>query len=85
MTSDIKDERLRGDLDFYLSQPEEWKVRNVGKFVLIKNREICGIFENYKDALQEGIKLFGGDGFLLHEIGSENVVHYNTFSLLGVT
>lgn len=82
-TTQIQDPRLRAEFEFYLAQPEAWRNRNSGKFVLIREKVIHGVFDTYKDALQEGVKLFGNEQFLIHQVGSEGIVHYNTFSLLG--
>jgi hypothetical protein len=77
------DKELLKEFEFYRSQPEEWRKQNNGKFVLIKNQQSCGIFESYADALQEGVKKFGTEKFLIQKIGSEDAINYNTFSLIG--
>ncbi len=79
------DKDIKQEYDFYLSQPEEWKKENYGKTVLIKDQKIHGIYASHEDAFQEGIKKFGDSKFLIHEIGSEDVLNYNTFSLTGAT
>ncbi len=78
------DPEILKEFNFYKSQSEEWKKLNSGKFVLIKNQEIQGIFENYSDALQEGVKKFGNENFLIYQVGKEDVINYNTFSLIGM-
>ncbi len=79
------DEDIKREYDFYLSQPEEWRKENYGKTVLIKDQKIHGLSASYEDAFQECIKQFGDTKFLIHEIGSEDVLNYNTFSLTGMT
>jgi predicted choloylglycine hydrolase len=78
------DPEILKEFNFYKAQPEEWKKQNNGKFVLIKNQEIYGIFENYADALQEGVKKFVNEKFLIYQVGKEDVINYNTFSLIGM-
>ncbi|MCL4557586.1 MAG: hypothetical protein M1491_02960 [Deltaproteobacteria bacterium] len=78
------DPEILKEFNFYKSQSEEWKKQNNGRFVLIKNQEIQGIFENYSDALQEGVKKFGNEKFLIYQVGKEDVINYNTFSLTGM-
>ncbi len=77
------DKQLQEEFEFYLSQPEEWKKENYGKFVLIKDQKIQGIFQSYEDAIQFAIEKFGNEKFLIQEVGSEERVNYNTFSILG--
>ena len=77
------DKDIEKEYEFYLSQPQEWKEENRGKIVLIKDQKIHGLFVAYEDALQDGLKQFGNVKFLLHEIGSEEIVHYTTPSLIG--
>jgi len=80
----VVDEELKKDFEFYKNQNENWHQENRGKFVLIKNQKIVGIYDSYIDALQEGIKKFGEEKFLIQEVGTEDNVNYNTFSLMGV-
>ncbi|OIN97877.1 hypothetical protein AUJ66_02040 [Candidatus Desantisbacteria bacterium CG1_02_38_46] len=78
------DEKLKKEFEFYKSQPEEWRKENQGNFVLIKDQKIQGIFESYTDALQEGVKLFSTEKFLIQQVGQEDIINYNTSSLIGV-
>ena len=77
------DKQLQRELEFYLKQSEDWKKQNHGKFVLIKDQAIHGIFESYEDALQEAVKKFDNEKFLIQQVGTEDRVNYNTFALLG--
>ena len=42
-----------------------------GKFVLIHSDRIVDVFDTYEASVREGMRLFGGDGFLARKIGSE--------------
>lgn len=78
------DKNIEHEYAFYLLQSEEWKRDHHGKFALIKDQTIVGIYTSYEDALQQGLGQFGDVPFLIHEIGSENTPQVNTFSLLGM-
>ncbi len=76
---DIKDE-----YKFYLSLDDDLKKNNYGKFILIKDQKVVGIFESEADAYREAVQKFGEDTFFIHQILPEEFVHYNTFSLMGL-
>jgi hypothetical protein len=40
-----------------------------GKFVLIRGDELIGVFERSAEASAEGVRRFGLDKFMVHEIG----------------
>lgn len=46
----------------------EWLSRYPGKFVVIKNDEILGIFDSFDDALAEGARRLGLQSFLVRRI-----------------
>lgn len=78
------DKTIEKEYQFYLSQPDEWKKVNYGKFVLIKDQNIIDTYSSYEDALKEGLKRFGDVPFLAHKIGEEDIIHYTTFGLMGI-
>lgn len=43
-------------------------LENQGRFVLIKGNDVAGIWDTYKDAIQEGYRLFGLEPFLVKQI-----------------
>jgi hypothetical protein len=49
---------------------------NEGKFVLIHDGEIAGIFDTYADALTEGYKQFKLDAFLVKQIQAVEQAHF---------
>ena len=77
------DQDIKAEFLFYLGQPEEWKKENQGKFVVIKNKEIHNILEDYKDALSYAVNEFGDEKFLIHQVGAEDMIHYTTQALMG--
>lgn len=77
------DKELEKDFKFYKNQDKSWYQENYGKFVLIKNQKIINIYNCYPDTLKEGINKFGEEKFLIQQIGIEDNINYNTFSLIG--
>jgi hypothetical protein len=49
-----------------------------GKYVLIHNEDIVGIFGTYEDALKAGYERCGLDGFFVRQIQAYDEVQYFT-------
>ena len=56
------------ELETFNSKREELIQKALGKFVLIKNGEIVGVFDTPGDALREGYVKFGNNPFLVKQI-----------------
>ena len=52
-----------------------------GKFALIKDDNVVGVFDTYADALQEGYRQFGVAPFLVKQIQSVETVQFFTRDL----
>lgn len=59
---------LEKEIETYKKNKEELISKHLGKFVLIKENKIIGIFESQKDAINEGIKKYGNNEFLVKKI-----------------
>ena len=59
---------LEKELIVFENNLNEWLKTDRGKFVVIKNNDVIGIFNTYDDALVEGARRFGLTSFLLREI-----------------
>ena len=46
----------------------EWRVSQLGKFVLIKGKEIIGFYDSLEKAFDEGSVLFGMATFFIEQI-----------------
>jgi hypothetical protein len=49
---------------------------NEGKFVLVGNGQVAGVFTAYQDALQAGYAKFGMRPFLVKQISAQEQVSY---------
>lgn len=77
-------EEIKADFQFYLSLSEEWKNEHRGQYAVVKNKKVHKVFADYKDALAYAVQEFGGDQFLIQQVGTEDTMHYTTQALLGV-
>ncbi len=59
---------LEQELATYQAQKNNLVGKARGKFVLIKNDQIIGIFDNRMDAIRQGYERFGNVPFLTKEI-----------------
>lgn len=59
---------LKKELEIYEKEKENLVNKSEGKYVLIKENTIIGIFETEKEALKIGIEKFGNTPFLVKKI-----------------
>jgi hypothetical protein len=48
---------------------------HAGKYALVHQDQISGLWATYSDALQEGYRLFGLDPFLVKKVQAAEAVH----------
>ena len=58
---------LQQELDTFRQEISGWS-DHVGKFVLIKNREVTGFYSTYEDAITEGYRRFQLEPFLVKQV-----------------
>jgi hypothetical protein len=51
-------------------------IPHAGKFVVIKNSEVLGIFDTYQDALKAAYEKFGLEPFFVRQIAAVSQVSY---------
>ncbi len=59
---------LEKELATYQKEKSRLLAESMGKFVLIKEDKVVGIFVSQEDALAEGYKQFGNTEFLIKKI-----------------
>jgi hypothetical protein len=59
---------LEVEIAFYEEQRAELLARHAGMFVLIKGRELIGVFNTIEQALAEGARRFGLDSYLVRQV-----------------
>ena len=53
----------------------DWRLKHVGKFVLIKGTEVVGFFDSLDSAANEGFKRFGVQDFFIDQVRPESVTN----------
>ena len=64
----VEKDLLNEELEAYEKNKPDLVGKNLGKFVLIKGKEIIGIYESEKDAINSGFEKFGNVPFLVKKI-----------------
>lgn len=67
-------EALKEELAFYESQKDQLLMAHGGKFVLIKGRELLGVFDKQEQAYAEGLNRLGNTPFLIRHVVPEDPV-----------
>jgi hypothetical protein len=73
MVRETGPDSLRDELITYRDHLKEL-LRDEGKFVLIKGREIIGIYTERNEALREAISRFGGETVLIKRIAAKEPI-----------
>jgi hypothetical protein len=69
---------LEKELETYKRELPTLAASSAGKFVLIQDSQVMGVFDTYADALKEGYEKFGLTPFLVKQINALEKVHYFT-------
>jgi len=59
---------LQDELAFFESKKEQLLVASEGKFALIKQTELVGVYDSEQEAYSEGVSRFGNEPFLIKHI-----------------
>ena len=77
-------EMLRKELEAYNAQKNELIGRSRGKFALIKDDHVIGVFDTKIDAIRQGYERFGNVAFLVKQIVEVEAPQNFTSNLLGI-
>lgn len=72
-TATTKQARFEKDVRAYLRALPHLLKESEGKFVLVGAAELAGVFDARDDAMAEGYKRFGGQGFLVRPISRDDL------------
>jgi hypothetical protein len=64
---------LATELEFFDQHLDEWLTKHLGRVVLVKGRELVGVFDNEDDALAEGARRFGLTSFPVRRVAPQQV------------
>jgi len=77
-------EKLEKEFKFYLEHQDEFVKKYKGKFIVIKNREVLGVFDSELEAIEKTAEKHELGTFLIQkcEPGAESYTHtYNSRAL----
>jgi len=75
---------LEQELQFFESMRAKWVGNYKDKFVLIKGKELLGVFDTFGDAYRVGVGKFGNTPFLIKRVSEEEQVERFPALTLGV-
>lgn len=75
---------LEVEREFYEQNLEAWLRQYPGRFVLVKDRELVGVFDTVTDALAEGARRFGLQSFFVRRVEPTQQAAYIPALALGV-
>jgi hypothetical protein len=62
---------LQTEREFFKANQAEWAKAYLGKFVLIKDAKLIGVFDNAENAVSEGLKRYGSESFLVRGVNEQ--------------
>lgn len=65
---------LTEEIEVYESMQDELKLNHLGKWVVIHDKELRGIYDSFEDAGYDAIEKFGAGPYLIRRIGIAPVV-----------
>lgn len=73
---------LEKETETYLKNEKTLLQESLGKFVLIKDTQIVGVFESQNDAITQGINKYGNTPFLVRKIEQQPSIQNFTSNLI---
>lgn len=67
---------LEKELQYYDAHREELLKEHEGKFVLIKEGSLVGVFASEEEAYEDGLRHFGNQPFLIRRVASQEEIVY---------
>jgi hypothetical protein len=77
-------ESLENEINTYINNREKLISEAEGKFVLISNEKILGVFDTEMDAVHLGIKQLGNIAFLVKQISRIDTPLFFTSNLIRI-
>lgn len=68
-------DRLEVERKVFDEHIEEWRSSHIGKYVLIKGKEVVGFFDSLDKAFDQGSKRYGMADFFIEQILPADIVN----------
>jgi hypothetical protein len=80
----LKSISLKEELEFFESMRAEWVGSYRDRFVLIKGKDLVGVFDTFGDAYRIGVEKFGNHPFLIKRVTEEEQIEKFPALTLGI-
>jgi hypothetical protein len=75
---------LEKERTYFQQQRTEWLTKFPGRFVLVKNDALIGVFNTPDEALMEGARRFGLESFMVRQVEQDEQDVYIPALTLGI-
>jgi len=65
---------LSKEIKAYEKMREDLESKHTGKWVLIQDEKLVGVFESFESAAEEAVRLFGKGPYLIRQVGAPPIV-----------
>ena len=62
--------KLEEELTAYEEMRQQLEAQNMGKWVLVQDRKLIGVFESFERAAEEAVRQFGRGPYLIRQVGA---------------
>lgn len=64
---------LSEEIVAYESMQRSLEIDHFGKWVVIHNKELSGVFDSFENAAEDAVERFGSGPYLIREVGASSV------------
>ena len=64
---------IRDEIAAYDGMKDELEAKHLGKWVLMRDLKLVGLFDSFEDAAESAVKQFGAGPYLLRQVGAPPV------------
>lgn len=64
---------IEDEITAYEALQVELEAKNMGQWVLMRDRKVIGLFPSFEQAAAEGLRRFGRTSYLVREVGAEPI------------
>jgi hypothetical protein len=61
------------EISAYESMRERLEASHMGKWVLLHDRQLIGVYDSFDTAAEEAVKLFGCGPYLIRQVGAQSI------------
>jgi len=61
------------EISAYDSMREQLEAEHMGKWVLLHDRQLVGVYDSFDKAAEDAVKRFGGGPYLIRQVGAQAI------------